>query len=447
LALIDGFRGRAFNEVGVQASAVVSTIVRKEGAAFRGYDFSDLVLRGADFSGADLTSATFRRVDLAGAYFADVILDDAVFDEVDLDGAEFLEIEAFRAVDVLPGPGVVASGSAGVLVFADMKAVLRGHNGFVTALASSKCGEYLAAGHDTGMVFVWQPARSSEPVKSPLRLYDGPIHAIAWNPHDPSEFVTNGRHGSLVVWNWEEGAKKEFRGHSREILCADWSPSGRWVLSGGIDKRIGLWDADEWVPVTFASFHRDYVRAVKWNGPNYFASCGDDGKVAIWKWDNETATLRGYLTLDSAVLSIAWNPVRKVLACGLRDDSVVFWNYCNLEKPSRSGVKRVKKHVGRVWEIKWSADGSELYSVGNEGFLINWNNWFDEKRQLLCDTKTIRSNASVLRLSISCHGMRISRLTNSAATGYQSHPHKDRDWEATECSLEQWLVDKGAVAD
>jgi WD40 repeat protein len=445
--MLESFKQLPSEEIGQRASAVVSLLIARKADFFRGYDFSNLCLRNADFSGANLTGAVFRDTDLAGAYFSDVILDNAIFEGVNLEQTQFLEIGSFRSVEISPNRGIISAGSSGVLVHWDSKAVLKGHRSTVLDLKISNCDKYLATSHENGMIFIWQPSESDEPIISPLRKYRTPVYAIDWNPIDAGQIVSSGQLGSIIVWNWKHRVEKiEYRNHSREVLTLDWNKNGKWLLTAGIDKKILVWDTKEWVAVSTANIHRDYVRVVRWRDYDYFASGGDDGKLCIWKWDGDRSNLLSRLNMKSPILSISWHPNQNIIACGLRDDSVVFWNLSDINKIRSKDIKRIKLHVGRVWDLQWSADGNRLVSVGNEGSVVVWNDIYDLEKKRLRDTKSIISSAQQLQLRFCCHGLQLKNLINASPAGYQVHKHKDRDWEVEDSSLEDWLISKGAIA-
>ncbi len=52
---------------------------------------------------------------------------------------------------------------------------------------------------------------------------------------------------------------EEFSAHSDEIWCLALSDDGRWLVSGGKEKWIGIWDAEKLVPVKSLGGHRDSV--------------------------------------------------------------------------------------------------------------------------------------------------------------------------------------------
>lgn len=443
---LDKLRNKSFEEIGYKASSIVSLLISKNKSSLRTKALSDLCLKGTDFTGADLTETKFIRTDISNTFFLDVTLDNAFFNEVNLLDSQFIEIENKRAVDFTDANEIVSAGSSGAIIFWNSKIILRGHRSSVLDMRFSCCKQYLASAHDNGMIFIWQPNQSTEPLKV-LRKYRSPVYSLCWCPKELHKLASNGNNGSLIVWNLtnSETQTKEITNHKKEILTIDWNINGKSLLSSGIDRRILIYDTTDWTPVCILPIiHKDYVRSVKWRDETYFASCSDDGKVAIWSYLNNSYVQIFEHNFDVPVLSLAWHPNLCILACGLRDDSVVFWDLENMSNIQSNFIRRIKLHVGRVWDINWDKKGEFLISAGNEGKIILWNKFIDEATNKLLSEKKISENSQSLKMNFSCNGLKLKNLKGIGKNGYQTFTNKDREWDVQECSLQDWLLNHGA---
>jgi len=103
--------------------------------------------------------------------------------------------------------------------------------------------------------------------------------------------------GYLRIFDWEKdklilSAKSYYGG----FLCVDWSRDGRYIIAGGEDDLVTLW---EWTESTYACVcrargegHQSWVSAVSFDNyykgdPNIyrFGSVGEDGKLCIWEYN------------------------------------------------------------------------------------------------------------------------------------------------------------------
>jgi WD40 repeat protein len=445
---LEKLRKKTFLETGYHGSAIASLLISQNKVSLKGTDLSHLCLRGTDFTGADLTAAVFVHTDLSHCFFSDVTLDNANFNSVNLEESQFIEIENKRAVDFSFDNQVISGGSSGAIINWNSKVILRGHSSTILDLHYSNCKKYLASSHDNGMIFIWEPSKSIEPIKV-LRKHENPVYTIGWNPFNTDELVSNGTEGSLNIWDWKNfESPKEVKSHKKEILTLDFNTYNKTLLTSGIDRRIVLWDTRDWiVSQILPMVHKDYIRAVKWKNERFFASCSDDGRVYIWFVDKDKASPVYYKEFDSPILSIAWHPILDILVCGLRDDTVVFWDLENMTNIQSEAIHRIKLHVGRVWDVNWDHKGEVLASAGNEGSIILWNDIFDQTTKKLKTAETIKTNTQILNMKFSCNGLRLKNLKGIGKGGYQTFSNKDRDWDVQECSLQEWLLSHSAELD
>ena len=116
---------------------------------------------------------------------------------------------------------------------------------------------------------------------------------------DDDSFVSGGRDAQL--WWHRDGAEETVKAHLYTIHALMLEPSeGRWLASGGMDKSIKIWDAQNTTLLKvvdrskFANFgHTHSVNALAWLGEvdgldvsrvgrRLLASAGDDKIIRIW---------------------------------------------------------------------------------------------------------------------------------------------------------------------
>jgi WD40 repeat protein len=116
---------------------------------------------------------------------------------------------------------------------------------------------------------------------------------------DDDSFVSGGRDAQL--WWHKDGAEETVKAHLYTIHALMLEPSeGRWLASGGMDKSIKIWDAQNTTLLKvvdrskFANFgHTHSVNALAWLGEvdgldvsrvgrRLLASAGDDKIIRIW---------------------------------------------------------------------------------------------------------------------------------------------------------------------
>jgi WD40 repeat protein len=218
---------------------------------------------------------------------------------------------------------------------------LTGHRDGLLALAFDPPGRRLASGDGSGTVLVWDLATG----RVLRRLPDGPgaIRAIAFLDagrhllagiehrglvlHDlegtepPRPAPIPGRLRSLVVSprrdravvGDSDGGLTAFalpalspgrglaRAHDRAVSSLALSPDGRWLASGGDDRRVVLRDARTLRPIFAFPARTGAVRALAFDATGtYLAVAGVDSEIAVWDL--------GLVRDELAAVGLGWDP-------------------------------------------------------------------------------------------------------------------------------------------
>lgn len=75
---------------------------------------------------------------------------------------------------------------------------------------------------------------------------------------------------------------KNYKGHVGQILCVAASDDGKYVVTGGDDKRIVVWDSSL-KPLRVFTHHRDAVTGVVFRRNSHqMYSCSKDRTIRVW---------------------------------------------------------------------------------------------------------------------------------------------------------------------
>jgi len=84
------------------------------------------------------------------------------------------------------------------------------------------------------------------------------------------------------------------KSEAHKPLSLAFHPSGRWVLSGGRDCSLRMWDAESGALRRTLRSHTDHVtrlRAARFAAGSWLASGSRDGTVKLWDLDSIERTL------------------------------------------------------------------------------------------------------------------------------------------------------------
>jgi WD40 repeat protein/uncharacterized caspase-like protein len=115
-------------------------------------------------------------------------------------------------------------------------------------------------------------------------------------------------------------------GHSLKVTSVAYSPDGKILASGSLDKTIKLWDVASGQEILTISGHGNGVRSVAFSPDGKtLASASDDATIKLW--DVLTGkNLRTFLGHGGGVMSVAFSSDGRTLASGGEDNTIKLWD-------------------------------------------------------------------------------------------------------------------------
>uniref|UniRef100_A0A6B2L5K7 CDC20/Fizzy WD40 domain-containing protein n=1 Tax=Arcella intermedia TaxID=1963864 RepID=A0A6B2L5K7_9EUKA len=145
----------------------------------------------------------------------------------------------------------------------------------------------------------------------------------------------------------------------------DWSPSN--ILSVALGGTVYLWNATTSSIQELVSYADRTVTSVSWSpsSPQHIALGTSDHLIELWDAEKaeKVRTIAGH---SGRVISLAWN--KQLLSSG-SFDTTIHNNDLRMTNPLLSTLSG---HVGEVCGLKWSPDGAQLASGGNDNMLKIW---------------------------------------------------------------------------
>ncbi|MGH9265608.1 MAG: TIR domain-containing protein [Acidimicrobiales bacterium] len=195
--------------------------------------------------------------------------------------------------------------------------------------------------------------------------HEGPVLAVSFSP-DGRQVVSGSVDRTLRVWDvGSEAAPTVLEGHGAPVTAASFTRDGRRVLSAGADGTVRLWDRSGATPAVVLGGHQGPVNAVALSPDGRLAvSAGNDLTVRVWDVAGQREA--SSFAAPSPVLGIAFSADGRLLATAGADRTVRFWDPAD----GRQDLV-LAGHEAPVSAVAFHPDG-RVVSAGQDGTVRIW---------------------------------------------------------------------------
>jgi WD40 repeat protein len=241
---------------------------------------------------------------------------------------------------------------------------LTGHSDYVSSVAFSPDGQYIASGSGDKSIKLWRASDGSE-VRT-LTGHSDYVRSVAFSPD--GEYIASGSDDySIKLWRVSDGSEvRTLTGHSSDVWSVAFSPDGAYLASGSGGWSIKLWRVSDGSEVRNITGHSGGVLSVAFSSDGQYIASGSFQKVNLWRVSDgsEVRTLTGH---SDYVSSVAFNPDGQHLASGSGDNSIKLWRVSDWQE-----IQTLTGHSGSVWSVAFSPNGSLLASGSGDNTIKIW---------------------------------------------------------------------------
>lgn len=204
--------------------------------------------------------------------------------------------------------------------------------------------------------------------------------------------------------------------HEGTVTALALSPDDKWLLSGGHDSTVRLWDLSKLKPFKLLLDQRDVfvdlsielprleVMAVAIDSQGEFGAAGIRNRtVHVWNLNNgeEIQVLRGH---EAGVLAVAFSPDSLFLASGGHESIIRIWDLKTGEQ-----ILSLNDRQREVRSLVFTPDGKTLFSSSLDGHVRIWDlvsGRLKKKLYLSCGpvNEVTISQTTPLIIAAGCHG-------------------------------------------
>lgn len=287
------------------------------------------------------------------------------------EGVEGGHTDAVAALCVCAGRIVSGSWDSTVRVWdpetGSCECVLQDHVGTVRALAEV-AGKLVSAAED-GTIRVWDPARLWERVQVLGDHSNDTVNAVVAIPDESEEgeirFASGGDAGEIKIWsklhNTEWRCQLTLHGvaHVGVLVLAS---TDNFLVSGGDDARIRVWNTRTWMLERTLHDHEDEVWALAIVGEN-LVSGSVDHSIKVWSMRNDWECEKTVVGHDGPVYALA--NLQNHLVSGSSDETIQAWSH-DWEREANDGT-----NCSGVWCL--TVHNDRLVTGGVNGVIRIWD--------------------------------------------------------------------------
>ncbi|KAL6716426.1 pre-rRNA processing protein [Lecanora helva] len=184
-----------------------------------------------------------------------------------------------------------------------------------TTTGVATCAPYVYTVSKDLQLIKWElPAPSSPPPS------DAPAPKKAPRPLPRRPKILKSTRGDRRKFN-----DPSYQHHTGPIICVAASPTGKYIATGGADKKLIIWSATDLTPLRVFMQHQDAVTSLAFRkGTNQLYSAAKDRKIRSWSLD-EMAYLETLFGHQDEVVDVAALAMERCVSVGARDRTARLW--------------------------------------------------------------------------------------------------------------------------
>lgn len=289
------------------------------GSDLRGYDFSNLSVWQGYLRGADLPALDFTHADLTDSVFTD-------------------------------------------------------YAGAVTAVAFSPDGQLLAAGTDSGVIYLWRV--SDRQLVGFCQGHTSHVWSLTFSPNG-QQLLSGSGDATVRLWDVElRQSLHKLAGHAAGVSTVAFHPAGSIVASGSLDRMVYLWDVQTGQLLQCLEADGAKVEAVAFSPDGaLLATGGHDQVVYVWDWKRGQLlqSLRDHTNLIK-VVGFCPRPLvldgteHTLLVSGGDEQRLRLWDASRGEL-----LGHLSGHTAAIISLAFSADGAWLLSGSDDQTIRIWD--------------------------------------------------------------------------
>lgn len=202
------------------------------------------------------------------------------------------ELGGVFCMRVLKNGHIVSSHASGHIALWDsmsgqLKKVVKISNQKIRDIAVNSQSTHLALACSDNSIYIYDILNST--TKESFIAHSPACNAVVFHP-SKSWLISGGRDAHINVWNWENNFESVMKipAHNYAVYSLVFSDDSNWLLSASRDKTCKIWNADDLsiikrITPENTQAHTYSINQAIWIDNYTLAASGDDRMIRIWR--------------------------------------------------------------------------------------------------------------------------------------------------------------------
>ncbi|KAF1825659.1 U5 snRNP-specific protein-like factor [Dissoconium aciculare CBS 342.82] len=220
---------------------------------------------------------------------------------------------------------------------------------------------------------IQQGGRGAAGLQAPVMELSGHSGEIFCARFDPTgaHIASGSMDRSILLWN-TSGECANYRlltGHKSAVLDLQWSRDSQVLYSAGADAHVSSWNVETGERIRRHVGHEEVINCldVSRRGEEFLASGGDDGSISLW--DPRQKAAIDYIETDYPITALCLGDAGgNELFSGAVDNIIQVWDL-----RMKKTVYSLTGHADTITSLTISPDGQTLLSNSHDSTVRTWD--------------------------------------------------------------------------
>lgn len=237
----------------------------------------------------------------------------------------------------------------------------------IMGVSFSSNSNYIATIEEFGNIFIFDQTGVTPVLVDTINTGTSYGFSIAISPTNQT-LAVGCSNGKLKIYNLLNGSLlHDINAHASWVTSVSYSSDGQFLVSGGSDDKVKLWDSSGNSIGTFTGHSNDLTQVKFTHDDTYIISSSKDKTIRIWNIATQqwVKTMSGHF---GSVNSIDISPNNQLIVSGSSDSTCKIWDITSGSSIETFGVK----DSGVVNSVAWSPLGDRIVTGNQQSDIMMW---------------------------------------------------------------------------